>query len=57
MTLRPGEPARLLRVAGQPDELIRWQMQSLEPHPEYAAALAIEGADWQLRCFDYILTS
>lgn len=56
VTLRPGEPARLLRVAGQPDEPARWQMQILEPHPGYAAALALEGNGWQLRCFDYTLT-
>lgn len=43
VTLRPGEPARLLDVEGQPDEAARWSLVALHPAPGYAAALAVEG--------------
>jgi 4'-phosphopantetheinyl transferase len=44
VSLTPGEPARLLDVAGDPHEGARWSLWGLEPGPGYAGALAVEGA-------------
>lgn len=41
VSLAPGEPARLLSVAGQEDS--HWFIQALTPAPGYVAAVAIEG--------------
>ena len=49
----PGEPAALLGVKGDPQEAARWSLQELEPGPGYVAALAVEGHDWQLRCWQW----
>jgi len=38
-----GEPARLERVAGDPEEAGRWSVVELRPASGYAAALAVEG--------------
>ena len=42
VVLTPGEPPRLIRVAGQPDELQRWSMEALNPVPGFAAAVCME---------------
>lgn len=42
VTLAPGEPARLLRVAGQPKEPERWVFSSFEPVAGYTAAVCAE---------------
>jgi 4'-phosphopantetheinyl transferase len=47
VSLVPGEPARLLRVEGKPEETSRWSLCWLRPAPGYRAALAVEGQDWQ----------
>jgi 4'-phosphopantetheinyl transferase len=38
-----GNPARLLRVLGEPEALRRFRLEDLRPAPGFAAALAIEG--------------
>ena len=43
VTLRPGEPARLLRVAGEPEAESRFWLEDLRPAPGFAGALAVEG--------------
>jgi 4'-phosphopantetheinyl transferase len=43
VSLRPGEPARLLDVENQPHEVERWSLVAVHPAPGYAAALAVEG--------------
>lgn len=43
VSLRPGEPASLLSVDGQPQEAARWSLTELFPGEGYAAALAVEG--------------
>ncbi|HEV8241005.1 MAG TPA: 4'-phosphopantetheinyl transferase superfamily protein [Thermoanaerobaculia bacterium] len=40
VTLLPGEPARLLRVAGDDEAPARWRLAALDPAPGYFAALA-----------------
>lgn len=51
VSLTPGEPAALLRSQKDPQEASRWSMQALDPEPGYAAALAVKGHDWELKCW------
>jgi 4'-phosphopantetheinyl transferase len=51
VSLAPGEPARLLRVAEDPAEVDRWSLQALSPDAGYAAALVVEGRGWRLACW------
>lgn len=53
VSLVPGEPATLLRVSGNPDETSRWSLRELLPASGYVAALAVEGHDWQLKCWQW----
>lgn len=45
-----GKPAALASVEHAPQEAACWSLQTLSPGPGYAAALAVEGTGWQLRC-------
>lgn len=51
VSLAPGEPAALLRVHGAADEAARWPLHDLSPHPDYAAAVAVEGHDCRVICY------
>jgi 4'-phosphopantetheinyl transferase len=51
VSLAPGEPAALVSTPWDPQEAARWSLQALTPGPGYAAALAVEGHDCQLRCW------
>lgn len=51
VSLRPGEPARIVEVAGDPNEPHRWRLQALTPAREYTGAVAVEGQRWRLACF------
>jgi 4'-phosphopantetheinyl transferase len=53
VTLVPGEPARLLRTRGRPEEAGRWTLRELDPGPGYLAALAVEGGGWSLSCYEW----
>ena len=53
VSLAPGEPARLLHTEGDPQEVSRWILQELTPAPGYVATLAVEGHDWQLKCWQW----
>jgi 4'-phosphopantetheinyl transferase len=56
VSLEPGEPARLLRVDGEPPGAPRWSIHDLPAIPGYAAALVVERADadaLQLACWDW----
>ena len=53
VSLVPGEPAALLSTDGDPQEASHWSLQELNPGPGYAAALAVEGQDWQLKCWQW----
>lgn len=43
VSLDPGEPAALLRVAGRPEEAFSWTMRALDPGPGYMGALVARG--------------
>jgi 4'-phosphopantetheinyl transferase len=51
--LAPREPARLLHVEGDPQEVARWCLVALMPAASYVAALAVEGDGWQLACWEW----
>lgn len=56
VSLGPGEPARLLRVDGEPPGAPRWSLCDLPAIPGYAAALVVErsdGASPRLACWDW----
>jgi 4'-phosphopantetheinyl transferase len=53
VSLVPGEPAALLHTLGDPHEASRWSLQALAPAMGYAAALAVEGHDWRLSCWQW----
>jgi 4'-phosphopantetheinyl transferase len=42
VSLAPGQPARLLHSAGDPDECSRWSLADLRPGPGFVATLAVE---------------
>lgn len=52
VSLKPGEPARLLHVDRHPDEPAQWSLQALSPYPGYVACLAIAERGWRRQCFD-----
>lgn len=54
VSVDPGEPARLLDSRRDPHAAARWSLQDLVPGAHYAAALAVEGHDWQLRCWQWL---
>ena len=47
VAVNPGEAAALLRTHYDPADAQRWSMLELHPAYNYAAALAVEGRDWQ----------
>lgn len=52
VTLRPGEPAELLRTRGGADEASRWTLREIDPGPGWLAALAVEGPLSAVRLYD-----
>jgi len=54
VSLVPGEPAKLLSARSDPQEARRWSLQEIEPGPGFVAALAVEGHDWQLKCWQWM---
>jgi 4'-phosphopantetheinyl transferase len=53
VTLRPGEPARILAERGDPSVTGRWTLRELDPGPGWIGAVAVEGGGWELRLFDW----
>ncbi|MBK9945434.1 MAG: 4'-phosphopantetheinyl transferase superfamily protein [Kouleothrix sp.] len=51
VSLAPGAPARLLATHTDPADAARWSLCALAPGPGWAAALAVAGHAWQLRCW------
>lgn len=50
VTLSPAEPAQLLQTRWDESEAARWSLQAIDVGPDYAAAVAVAGHDWQLTC-------
>jgi 4'-phosphopantetheinyl transferase len=53
VSLLPGEQAALLQSRENAQEVQRWSMQALEPAAGYAGALAVEGTDWRMHCWQW----
>ena len=53
VSLRPGEPAALLSCERDSGEVSRWRLQELDPGAGYAAALCVEGRDWEHCCWQW----
>jgi 4'-phosphopantetheinyl transferase len=53
VSVAPGEPAALLSDSGDPWATSRWSLRDLSPAPGYVAALAAEGQEWQLTCWQW----
>ncbi|PYQ42304.1 MAG: 4'-phosphopantetheinyl transferase [Acidobacteria bacterium] len=51
VTLAPSEPARILRVEGDPEAAGRFRLEGLEPAHGFAAALAALGRPTRVVCF------
>lgn len=51
VSLIPGDQPTLLSTRDDPEEASRWALQELNPAPGYVGALAAEGHDWQLKCW------
>ena len=54
VTLAPGEPARLLRVQGDPAALHRWQMAAFDPGAGFSGAVVFEGAETSLSFWHFV---
>jgi 4'-phosphopantetheinyl transferase len=53
VSLIPGDPVRLLNVLNNQEEATRWSLRGLEPGAGYVAAVAIEGQDVHLDCWQW----
>lgn len=53
VSLKPGEPAALLRTREHTEEAARWSLKELPVAPGYAAAVAVERAAWRLCCYQW----
>lgn len=49
----PHEEPRLLVTRNDPAEAKRWRLAALDPSSDYAAALAVAGDQWMLKCWDW----
>lgn len=52
VSLRPGEPARLLATLDDPSEAARWRLENLPAAPGFSAALAAAAGDWSVQCLE-----
>jgi 4'-phosphopantetheinyl transferase len=52
VSLAPGEPARLLEARGEAAAPGPWCLRTLEVAADYAAAVAAQGTEWRLSCWD-----
>ncbi len=53
VSMQPDEACALLTSREDPQEVQRWQLYKLEPGPEYAGAIAVEGKNVTLRCWQW----
>ena len=53
VSLTPGEPVALLNSREDPQATTRWLLHGLTPGDRYAGAIVVEGAGWQLSCWQW----
>lgn len=51
VSVSPDEPAKLLSINGNSQLAEKWLLQDLRPAPGYAAALAVEGLNFNINCW------
>jgi 4'-phosphopantetheinyl transferase len=54
MSLIPGDIAKLLAIQGEPDDLVKWFVHSLDPGPGYTGAIVFQNPVEQLRYWEYL---
>jgi 4'-phosphopantetheinyl transferase len=54
VTLAPGDRAALIETRGDPQEARRWLLKEVSPAPGFVGAVAAEGGDWRLKCWDFV---
>lgn len=54
VSLKPGEPARLLASRHDPEAVLNWQMQALSPAADYTGAVAVNSQNRDMLCWDGI---
>lgn len=50
VSLSPGEPVSLISCTSDPKEATRWSLAEVDVGSEYAAAVAVQGHGWRLKC-------
>lgn len=53
VSLSPGEPAALLRSLPGFADVSLWHLQEIPVEPGYVGAVAVEGPEWNLTCFNW----
>jgi 4'-phosphopantetheinyl transferase len=53
VSLLPGDQPRLIATRHDPAEATRWTLRELDVGHGYKAAMAVEGSDWTLKCWDW----
>jgi 4'-phosphopantetheinyl transferase len=53
VSFRPGEPARVVEVAGQPGEAERWSLAAVQPWPDYVGCVAHQGPPRAVVCLAF----
>ena len=53
VSLAPGENPALLSAKDDPDAPKRWILRSLDVADSHTAALAVEGREWELKCWHW----
>ncbi len=53
VSLRPGEPPRLLHDAHDPQNVARFRFHDLRPAAGYTASLAVQGRDYSIECWQW----
>jgi 4'-phosphopantetheinyl transferase len=56
VSLVPGEPARLLRISGDPKEASRWSLRTLRPAPNYVGTFAVKSHMFETKRWRWELT-
>ena len=54
VSLTPGDPARLIQVRDNLDDVDRWTLQEIPVGENYIAALMVEGANLRVTCKDWV---
>lgn len=53
VSIAPKEVARVVSILGDPEEASRWSVRELTPTLNHLGALAVEGHDWRLECWEW----